>query len=57
VALQDLVRNTSLAMLGCDVVTTDQKEVLPLLKRNVEWNTSRIVQMNPGSGLCQYFIL
>jgi hypothetical protein len=51
------VHVSALAMLGCDVVTTDQKEVLPLLKRNVEWNTSRIVQMNPGSGLCQYFIL
>ncbi|CAA0178109.1 unnamed protein product [Arabidopsis thaliana] len=43
------VAGFALAMLGCDVVTTDQKEVLPLLKRNVEWNTSRIVQMNPGS--------
>lgn len=39
-----------MALLGCNVITTDQIEVLPLLKRNVEWNTSRISQMNPGSG-------
>lgn len=51
------VHVSALAMLGCDVVSTDQKEVLPLLKRNVEWNTSRILQMNPGSGLCQYCLL
>ncbi|XP_010488411.1 PREDICTED: protein-lysine methyltransferase METTL21D isoform X2 [Camelina sativa] len=43
------VAGFALAMLGCDVVTTDQKEVLLLLKRNVEWNTSKILQMNPGS--------
>ena len=47
------VHLSAMAMLGCDVVSTDQKEVLPLLKRNVEWNTSTILQMNPGSGLCQ----
>lgn len=48
----DLVHHVSaLAMLGSDVVSTDQKEVLPLLKRNVEWNTSTILQMNTGSGL------
>ncbi|KAH9700389.1 S-adenosyl-L-methionine-dependent methyltransferases superfamily protein [Citrus sinensis] len=40
-----------MALLGCNVITTDQIEVLPLLKRNVEWNTSRISQMNPGSDL------
>lgn len=40
-----------MALLGCDVVATDQIEVLPLLKRNVERNTSRITQMNPGSGV------
>ncbi|KAJ9699289.1 hypothetical protein PVL29_008069 [Vitis rotundifolia] len=38
-----------MALLGCDVVSTDQTEVLPLLMRNVERNTSRIMQMNPGS--------
>lgn len=38
-----------MALLGCDVVTTDQKEVLPLLRRNVERNTSMILQSNPGS--------
>lgn len=47
------VHVSAMAMLGCDVVSTDQKEVLPLLKRNVEWNTSTILQMNPGSGLFQ----
>lgn len=35
-------------MLGCDVVATDQAEVLPLLRRNVERNTSRILQTNRG---------
>lgn len=43
------VAGFALAMLGSDVVSTDQKEVLPLLKRNVEWNTSTILQMNTGS--------
>ncbi|XP_024007801.1 protein-lysine methyltransferase METTL21D isoform X2 [Eutrema salsugineum] len=43
------VAGFALAMLGCDVISTDQKEVLPLLKRNVEWNTSTILQMNSGS--------
>ncbi|CAA7026240.1 unnamed protein product [Microthlaspi erraticum] len=43
------VAGFAMAMLGCDVVSTDQKEVLPLLKRNVEWNKSTILQMNPGS--------
>ncbi|CAN8305930.1 unnamed protein product [Cochlearia groenlandica] len=42
------VAGFAMAMLGCDVVSTDQKEVLPLLRRNVEWNTCRILQMNPG---------
>lgn len=37
-------------MLGCEVVTTDQKEVLPLLQRNVERNISRIMQANANSG-------
>ncbi len=40
-----------MALLGCDVVTTDQVEVLPLLMRNVERNTSRILQMNSDSGV------
>ncbi|XP_031286241.1 protein-lysine methyltransferase METTL21D isoform X1 [Pistacia vera] len=43
------VAGFGMALLGCDVVATDQIEVLPLLKRNIERNTSRISQMNPGS--------
>lgn len=43
------VAGFGMALLGCNVITTDQIEVLPLLKRNVEWNTLRISQMNPGS--------
>uniref|UniRef100_A0A0D9VMQ4 Uncharacterized protein n=1 Tax=Leersia perrieri TaxID=77586 RepID=A0A0D9VMQ4_9ORYZ len=39
-----------MALLGCDVVTTDQVEVLPLLMRNVERNKSWISQSNPDSG-------
>ena len=46
-----VVSFTGMALLGCDVVSTDQTEVLPLLMRNVERNTSRIMQMNPGSGI------
>lgn len=47
-----------MALLGCDVVATDQIEVLPLLMRNVERNTSRILQMNPGSGeLCNLYVI
>lgn len=45
------VAGFGMAMLGCNVITTDQIEVLPLLKRNVEWNTLRISQMNTGSDL------
>lgn len=37
-----------MAMLGCDVIVTDQKEVLPLLQRNVDRNISRVMQKNPG---------
>jgi len=37
-----------MALLGCDVIVTDQKEVLPLLERNVERNISRVMQKNPG---------
>ncbi|KAL8152214.1 hypothetical protein V2J09_009974 [Rumex salicifolius] len=40
-----------MAMLGCDVILTDQKEVLQLLQRNVDRNISRISQMNPGPDL------
>ncbi|XP_068663165.1 uncharacterized protein [Aristolochia californica] len=45
------VAGFGMALLGCDVVSTDQVEVLPLLMRNVERNTSRIAQTNhdPGS--------
>nr|XP_023911781.1 protein-lysine methyltransferase METTL21D isoform X2 [Quercus suber] len=43
------VAGFGMALLGCDVVATDQVEVLPLLMRNIERNTSRILQMNPGS--------
>ncbi|XP_020088596.1 protein N-lysine methyltransferase METTL21A-like isoform X2 [Ananas comosus] len=38
-----------MALLGCDVITTDQVEVLPLLMRNVERNTSWILQANSDS--------
>jgi len=37
-----------MAMLGCDVTVTDQKEVLPLLQRNIDRNISRVMQKNPG---------
>ncbi|KAK6141747.1 hypothetical protein DH2020_024516 [Rehmannia glutinosa] len=43
------VAGFGVALLGCDVISTDQTEVLPLLMRNVERNTSRILQMNPNS--------
>ncbi|KAE9461232.1 hypothetical protein C3L33_06823, partial [Rhododendron williamsianum] len=43
------VAGLGMALLGCDVVSTDQTEVLPLLMRNVERNASRIVQADPGS--------
>lgn len=45
------VAGFAMAMLGCNVVTTDQKEVLPLLQRNVERNTSSIMQTNLNSDL------
>nr|ACG46925.1 tumor-related protein [Zea mays] len=38
-----------MALLGGDVTTTDQAEVLPLLMRNVERNRSWISQSNPDS--------
>lgn len=40
-----------MALLGCEVVATDQIEVVPLLMRNVERNTSRITQMDTNSGV------
>ncbi|KAL5565789.1 hypothetical protein UlMin_028953 [Ulmus minor] len=43
------VAGFGMALLGCDVVATDQIEVLPLLRRNVERNTSSIMQLNPDS--------
>lgn len=43
------VAGFGMALLGCNVVTTDQTEVLPLLMRNVERNTSRIMQANSDS--------
>ncbi|KAJ4847659.1 hypothetical protein Tsubulata_036967 [Turnera subulata] len=42
--------SSGMALLGCDVVATDQSEVLPLLRRNVERNASRIMQMDAGAG-------
>ncbi|MBA0568193.1 hypothetical protein Golob_005702 [Gossypium lobatum] len=44
------VAGFGMALLGCDVVSTDQIEVVPLLRRNVERNTSRILQMSSCSG-------
>ncbi|XP_020592262.1 protein N-lysine methyltransferase METTL21A isoform X2 [Phalaenopsis equestris] len=38
-----------MALLGCDVVSTDQIEVLPLLMKNVERNTSWIMQANDSA--------
>ncbi|KDP43983.1 hypothetical protein JCGZ_05450 [Jatropha curcas] len=43
------VAGFGMALLGCNVVSTDQMDVLPLLTRNVERNTSRIMQMDPNS--------
>ncbi|XVE97830.1 hypothetical protein REPUB_Repub03eG0052400 [Reevesia pubescens] len=43
------VAGFGMALLGCDVVSTDQIEVVPLLRRNVERNTSGIMQMNSTS--------
>ncbi|XVF88957.1 hypothetical protein PTKIN_Ptkin19aG0093100 [Pterospermum kingtungense] len=43
------VAGFGMALLGCDVVSTDQIEVVPLLRRNVERNTSRIMQMISNS--------
>ncbi|AQK76221.1 Tumor-related protein [Zea mays] len=40
-----------MALLGGDVTTTDQAEVLPLLMRNVERNRSWISQSNPDSDI------
>ncbi|EOY30149.1 S-adenosyl-L-methionine-dependent methyltransferases superfamily protein, putative isoform 1 [Theobroma cacao] len=43
------VAGFGMALLGCDVVSTDQIEVVSLLRRNIERNTSRIMQMNSNS--------
>ncbi|KAL5722808.1 hypothetical protein ACHQM5_006280 [Ranunculus cassubicifolius] len=43
------VAGFGMALVGCDVISTDQVEVLPLLMRNVDRNTSRIVQSHLGS--------
>ncbi|XP_047308203.1 protein N-lysine methyltransferase METTL21D isoform X2 [Impatiens glandulifera] len=43
------VAGFGMAMLGCDVVSTDQAEVLPLLMRNAERNSSRVTQVNPDN--------
>ncbi|XP_065865025.1 uncharacterized protein [Euphorbia lathyris] len=43
------VAGFGMALLGCDVVATDQIEVLPLLTRNIDRNTSRIKQMDTNS--------
>ncbi|KAH9608277.1 hypothetical protein KSS87_000329 [Heliosperma pusillum] len=40
------VAGFGMAMLGCDVITTDQKEVVPLLQRNVKRNISTVMQAN-----------
>lgn len=41
------VAGFGMALLGCDVISTDQSEVLPLLMRNAERNISRILQTIP----------
>lgn len=46
-----------MALLGCNVTVTDQEEVLPLLQRNVDRNTSRVMQKNPGLVLNLWTIL
>ncbi|CAN0916468.1 Protein N-lysine methyltransferase METTL21D [Linum grandiflorum] len=43
------VAGFGMALLGCDVISTDQVEVLPLLIRNVERNTARVVQSDRNS--------
>ncbi|KAJ6670381.1 S-ADENOSYL-L-METHIONINE-DEPENDENT METHYLTRANSFERASES SUPERFAMILY PROTEIN [Salix viminalis] len=43
------VAGFGMALLGCDVVATDQIEVLPLLMRNAERNTARIMQKDSNS--------
>ncbi|CAK7332211.1 unnamed protein product [Dovyalis caffra] len=43
------VAGFGMALLGCDVIATDQIEVLPLLIRNAERNTSRIMQIDSSS--------
>ncbi|XP_043703342.1 protein-lysine methyltransferase METTL21D [Telopea speciosissima] len=43
------VAGFGMALLGCDVISTDQVEVLPLLMKNIQRNTSRVMQTNPDS--------
>lgn len=43
------VAGFGMALLGCDVISTDQIEVLPLLMKNAEHNSSRIMQMKSES--------
>ncbi|XP_020693592.1 protein N-lysine methyltransferase METTL21A isoform X2 [Dendrobium catenatum] len=40
-----------MALLGCNVVSTDQIEVLPLLMKNITRNTSWIMQANDSASL------
>uniref|UniRef100_A0A2P2JZI6 Protein N-lysine methyltransferase METTL21A n=1 Tax=Rhizophora mucronata TaxID=61149 RepID=A0A2P2JZI6_RHIMU len=44
------VSGFGMALLGCDVIATDQMDVLRLLSRNVERNISRILQMDTSPG-------
>ncbi|KAG6466574.1 protein N-lysine methyltransferase METTL21A-like isoform X1 [Zingiber officinale] len=43
-----------MALLGCNVTSTDQTEVLPLLMRNAERNSCWITQANPDSGSASF---
>ncbi|GAQ81687.1 hypothetical protein KFL_000880010 [Klebsormidium nitens] len=40
-----------LCLLGCHVVTTDQRDVLPLLQQNIDWNVSSAVLSAADSSL------
>ncbi|EPS70312.1 hypothetical protein M569_04453, partial [Genlisea aurea] len=44
------VAGFTMALLGCNVISTDQTEVLPLLMRNIERNVSRIQLIPDTSG-------
>ncbi|KAG6523018.1 hypothetical protein ZIOFF_020175 [Zingiber officinale] len=43
-----------MALLGCNVTSTEQTEVLPLLMRNAERNSCWITQANPDSGSASF---